>query len=57
VIELNIKNEHETDVNESIILALVYNDDCVELRWTVFAQQINLNIETFLLLLLVIYNY
>jgi hypothetical protein len=52
-----LKNKHETDVNEIIILvALVYNDDCVEPRWTVFAQQIDLNIEAPLLLLLVIYN-
>jgi hypothetical protein len=44
-------------MNESIILALVYKDNCVKPRWTEFVQQINLNIETFLLLLLVIYNY
>jgi hypothetical protein len=52
-----LKNKHETDVNESIILALVYKDDCVKPRWTAFARQVNLNIETFLLLLLVICNY
>jgi hypothetical protein len=30
-----------------IILALVHKDVCVTLRWTVFAQYVNLNIETF----------
>lgn len=42
------KNEHETDWNESIIIAPVYEDDCVQLRWTVRAQGTALNIKTFL---------
>jgi hypothetical protein len=34
-------------VNESILLALAYKGYCEKPRRTVFAQQINLNIEKF----------
>jgi hypothetical protein len=30
--------EHETDVDESFMLGLLYKDDYVKQRWTVFAQ-------------------
>jgi hypothetical protein len=30
--EGNIKNKHETDVNKSVILALMCKDDCAKLR-------------------------
>jgi hypothetical protein len=32
-----LENKHETDVNESIILAMVYKDDYVKQGWRVFA--------------------
>jgi hypothetical protein len=53
----NIKKypKHETHVNESIILALVFIYDC-KAKVTVFSQWINLNIKAFLMLLLAIYN-
>jgi hypothetical protein len=31
-----LKNKHETDVNESIILALVYKDDSVKLHINIY---------------------
>jgi hypothetical protein len=39
----NIKNKHDTDVNESTTLAdlLVCSDDYEQLRWTAFAKYIN----------------